>query len=527
MMNARHASDLARRCSLPLAVLLIVAMLGAPARAQSSRTPAAASGPRALAVLELAPDGRARLVPIAIRIDNKFYDAGLFRAMPRPLAVDPQTVYEVQRSGAPLGLFTVTQAQTIKDVWVGLGQWRPMVAPAVTKKPVAPARQSVSGPVEVDDRPVLRRPGGASSSSAQSEPATPESKSSESKPPESPADPSRPTLKRPSDRDSAPAAADDRPTMRRPPDSRSTPAASDSNSTPATSDSGSAPSPDDDRPTLKRPQHQTASAPPPDNADRPAIKRSAAAEARQVSTASDDPARPTLRRGKPVGRQGQDEAPPLVADSPGAAHLNPASQMTANGVKIELLPAISDANVKESASLLMTMNPTERQLLEGKVRAAAYAAIQKWVVTHPQTRAATADQMHVTAFSVFNYNNDPVAVFTADLGAAPAPPVKRTAAAAAPTTPQPPADPGFHFFVTVVTRTNMYGELHTLLAQVTDTRHLDAYRRLDLIDAVDFEGYGTGQLLFRRVSDRGFSYGIYRVSMDRCVPIFESAEKDL
>jgi len=287
-------------------------------------------------------------------------------------------------------------------------------------------------------------------------------------------------------------------------------------------DSDSAPPAADDRPTLKRPADQTASAPAEDEAARPALKRPVRAPERPVSTGKDDADRPTLRRGKPVGRQGQDETAPLLAASPGAAPTGTATK--ADGMKIEVLPAISDAQGKDSTSLLMMLNPAERRLLESKVQAVAYGAIQKWVAAHPQTKAAAAEQLHLTAFQVFNLNRDAVSVYTAELSAAPAvAPGKGAPGAAAPAV----ADPNFRFFVTVVTRTDMYGELRTLLSQVTDSRHLDAYRRLDLIDGVDAEGTGTGQLLFRRVGDRGFSYGLYRVGMDRCWPIFESAEKDM
>lgn len=531
MMNARKALREAARkvgcCSLTLAATLgLAVLLCVPGLAQSSRSapPAASSGPRALAVLELAPDGRARLVPIAIRIDNKFYDAGLYRAMPRPLAVDPQTVYEVQRSGAPLGLFTVTQAQTIKDVWIGLGQWRPVTLQMASKKPALPASRMQAGPPEVDDRPVLKRPGGETTTTAQNGPEP----SPQSKP--ASVDDSRPTLKRPSDHDSTATADESRPTLKRPTDtSASAPNADDaarpSMRRPADASTSASKSDDDaDRPTLKDPTDKTASVPKPDDdSARPAMKRPAQATPRPVSTSLEDVDRPTLRRGKPATRQGQDETAPLLATSPGAAPVGATAM--AGGARVEVLPAISDAKGKESDSLLMRMNPTERSLLEGKVQAVAYAAIQKWVTAHPQTRAAAAEQMHVTAFQVFNFNNDAVAVYTAELpSASSAAPSRRPPSTAI---TLPPADPNFEFFVTVVTRTNMYGELHALLTQVTDSRHLDAYKRLDLIDGVDAEGTGMAQLLFRRVSDRGFSYGLYRLGMDRCWPIFESAEKDL
>ena len=47
---------------------------------------------------------------------------------------------------------------------------------------------------------------------------------------------------------------------------------------------------------------------------------------------------------------------------------------------------------------------------------------------------------------------------------------------------------------------------------MTDTRHLDAYPRYELIDALDADANGRGDLLFRQYSDVGITYWLYRVS---------------
>ena len=44
-----------------------------------------------------------RLVPIALWIDGKYYDASLYGANPAPMAIEPQTVYEAQSFGEPTG----------------------------------------------------------------------------------------------------------------------------------------------------------------------------------------------------------------------------------------------------------------------------------------------------------------------------------------------------------------------------------------------------------------------------------------
>src|SRR6202050_5735233 len=85
-------------------------------------------GPRAVAVVEFAKGGKATLIPIAILVDGKFYDAGECKADPVPMALDYGTVYEAEESGDSLGLFTVSGALHSKNPgtahsWVGAGSY--------------------------------------------------------------------------------------------------------------------------------------------------------------------------------------------------------------------------------------------------------------------------------------------------------------------------------------------------------------------------------------------------------------------
>ena len=51
------------------------------------------------AVVEFLPGGKARLVPVALWIDDRYYDASLYGANPEPMALEPETVYEATDYG--------------------------------------------------------------------------------------------------------------------------------------------------------------------------------------------------------------------------------------------------------------------------------------------------------------------------------------------------------------------------------------------------------------------------------------------
>jgi hypothetical protein len=90
-----------------------------------------------------------------------------------------------------------------------------------------------------------------------------------------------------------------------------------------------------------------------------------------------------------------------------------------------------------------------------------------------------------------------------------------------------PAAPGAtsapeQYSITLVTRTDIYGDLRKLYSGVTDKFHLDVTPRLELIDAVDADGDGRGELLFRETTDAGNGYVIYRAGADKLFKMFDS-----
>ena len=77
------------------------------------------------------------------------------------------------------------------------------------------------------------------------------------------------------------------------------------------------------------------------------------------------------------------------------------------------------------------------------------------------------------------------------------------------------------FYVTVVTRMDIDGKLNKVFAVATDTLHLDAYPKMELIDAIDVDGDGRGELLFRQITDTDRSYIVYRVLPYQLTKVFE------
>ena len=196
-----------RQTSLALACSLIAstALAQYPGQVQkkSKDTPTL----RAVAVLEWTGDigkpKKSRLVPIALFDGDALQDASIYMARPHPLALAGEVEYELQKNGAPVGLFDIKNSAQEMGMWVGYGSWKPMPS----AKPEAPKPVVDTGFDASDDKPVLHRKHSDSDAKSDSAPAAPA------------ADPDRPKLhKSPTETAStnpAPEDDPDRPTIRR------------------------------------------------------------------------------------------------------------------------------------------------------------------------------------------------------------------------------------------------------------------------------------------------------------------------
>jgi len=178
--------------------------------------------------------------------------------------------------------------------------------------------------------------------------------------------------------------------------------------------------------------------------------------------------------------------------------------MSAKGARS--YPAISDAGDYRGRSMLYSMSPGERQTQEQQVLKLALDEIRAFAVKHngpaiPKTAAIT--DYDVRAYDL-DYSSSPTIVLTAKL---------LVTGAKVP--------PDFTYFATVVARVDINDQAQKLFLSVTDNRHLDAYPRMELIDALDADANGRGDLLFRQYSDGGITYSLYRVSPYQIEKIFE------
>jgi hypothetical protein len=238
--------------------------------------------------------------------------------------------------------------------------------------------------------------------------------------------------------------------------------------------------------------------------DRPKLKKktvdpSTADSQPSASLAAAESGRPVLRR------QAEGEAPQEQTK------IQPKELEPLKGT-LQEIPAISDADGPQPRPYTYETKPEEMQNFMQKMSAMAADDVNRRVEMlsgSPEGktkagRAKLAPEFHDAELKVLDIsgNNEAVLIYTA--------------------TAKSPGRPDLQFRTTVVARQDIYADLHKIFSHTTDNNHLDMQPRYEFIDAVDADGDGRGDLLFKQVWDSGSGFAIYRVIGDRLWPLFES-----
>jgi len=471
-------------------------------------------GPRAIGLVQLPSKGKARLIPIAIMMDGKFYDADSYKAAPVPMALDFGVVYEAFHTGVSQGIFTITQPGQLGHTWIAEGSW--LNAAAAAKQKAKKYSPPVIEDEDKDGPPVLhRRKQASETDDAGKDKAADKDKDKDKdkatdkdkdKAKDAEAKGSKEKDKTPGDKDQQPNAQKD---QQQKDQQKATSGAPGATSAPAATNTAASSS---------------------------NVKTSAETAKEPVSDEPiQDPNRPRLRRGAPSEANARGdvyakfEALPSPATASATSSTGKPGEKTAKDAgalaQVTTYAAVSDAGGPDPRPYNYDVKPEEEtkyrnQMLDlaaAQIRAHAGGAKEP---AHPSknssvtrtsgksaVKLAKPDFEDVTLhiFDLSN-SNEPVLVLSAK--------VQKAASGSSETIGEPKE-------IMLIARTNLEGELRKLFFSETDAQHLDETPRMELIDAVDADGDGRGELLFRRTFDNGSAYGIYRVSADRLWPLFE------
>ena len=458
------------------------------------------AGPRALGVLRLTASGKATLVPITIMVSGKFYDASAYKAAPVPMALESGTVYEGVRTGSSQGLFTVDGAlhSTVansQSPWIGTGQWLPAGTEAAK---TAMKAEDVPVGIDTSDGPPRLSRGGSA----------PKETPASTAPASAPTSTTAPTS-------TAPQSA---------PGGSSGGASGSPNGTPQSGSGSTAPAGAESKPA-KADDHSN---------DHANVHANVQAKESDNNSGAGDSNRPRLRRGKPVDPLPEEEIPgysrpgskPSTTPGPDAGKTAaPASAL----VPVQLIPAISDATGPQPRSFAFEWLKSEEgerrqqitDLAKQQLKAYLDALAKGRILAKPLPKAAgrkpakpvepILENARMVAYDLWT-TNQPILVFSAEAHLPPPPAGS----------PQAAVDAELQYSIMLVARTDIYNNLHTLYVGVTDKNHLDITPRLELVDAVDADGDGRGELLFRETSDAGGGWLIYRASADKLWKVFDS-----
>lgn len=453
---------------------------------------------RAVGVYEWTGDllkpAASRLIPVSLFINGELEDAAVYQPRPIPFALLPGNAYELQQAGVVKGLVELSSAGKLNvadsaydDGWFGYGTFRPE---AEIKAAQLKASRRVSVITTAKDDAEYGRGGGKDEEGNK-------------------VDPDRPTLRRRS-----PAGKNDKSDSNGKND-RNAPA-------PDTTTAGT-PADDPDRPVLKKRGTKDVAS---DGADASAKKEIA------TDGLNSDPDRPLLHRGKPAGggQKADGEAMSKMAGLPADLHQMVAVSDAKNRAehdfirpwddeaehraillkmedlaagKLAAMPAgagteagtsgaAGSAGAKPSAKAAATATPAARR----RTALAATATKRKAAATAKATGPGLLDE-DLRGY-LLSYGGAPTFVYTAHTAG--------TGAALR--------------YVTLVTQKDVFGNLQTAFASVTDAAHLDQTPWMRLVGVVDAEASNRASLLFELREQGNRQFALYRVLGSRSEAVF-------
>jgi hypothetical protein len=194
---------------------------------------------------------------------------------------------------------------------------------------------------------------------------------------------------------------------------------------------------------------------------------------------------------------------------------------------VQLIPAISDATSNilrpfafdwykgEEDDRRKQMTELAKEQLRAYVDARAKATVgvkpaHSQTAHHAAAPEPILEIVQMVAYDLWR-TSQPVMIFTASAHMQPA-------AGSA----HSEYDSELQYSIVIVAYPDIYNNLHKLYVGVTDKFHLDITPRLELVDAIDADGDGVGELLFRETSDAGTGWVIYRATGDKLWKMFDS-----
>ncbi|MGB7583576.1 MAG: hypothetical protein WBM11_01935 [Terriglobales bacterium] len=235
---------------------------------------------------------------------------------------------------------------------------------------------------------------------------------------------------------------------------------------------------------------------------------------------------PVLKRGKPAPKPPEPPEPMISTHSSGVKHGTAAKSAAA--APTQMFPAISAENGPEPHSYSYPMKPDEEQQFRKQMLAMAADEVRarsRLLAGETIQPAKPAKNVHArksAAAKLPQPTFEDVKLHVFDLNSSNEPVSVLSATARLPQSSKGgDGSGGPQYLVTLVARQDVNLDFHKVFSNVTDTSHLDIIPQMEFIDAVDVDGDGRGELLFRETSDSGTAFVVYRVIGNELYPLFQ------